>query len=593
MTQNARTYPPGTIIVQDRVTLTKDNIGTIVARWPFHWDLYSWNYGPLDYSASYPQGRAHFFDFETVLGAIGWVRLFNPFATMLWSTSSGLGTTALAAHLKTLDIFYARGIKCMWIMSVVNDIAAWAISKAYNENSSIVKNGANYYRCMTSGTSAGAGGPTGTGSGIADGSCTWDYVGTEAVNAWGDSIISGTTHEQRVKDFLVALLTSGLKSPLGYTLANHPGLSAIEMSNEMATTDAAAIARTMRIVRKTFEQYRTQPTVYLGPNLEGSNRATPVRDWISASAVSLGGISAGSPADDGTGKIGLDYFDIWSQHDYSSIDTKTAVAAAGNSVSNTQQGVRYGAALAHTLMTYWYGPSAAAGGKWHNSVSPYFPPVWMTEGDISGSEVAEASDGFMWGQLSPDARKALFLRWALPALFSTHNGAGGVGTWIYYSIPATRQDTTTTLTGANATVGSGGKARVVLDSCGSQGAANYDKIVIYGGAAGWPELGVPAGGYKSFIGELVSGTTFDLQGTSIGGTTSAPSGYVVYHTRWMYVDWDTFAWFSELVRSGLVTFGYVNHGKASPTDAVNLGIMLHVEGRRPYYTDASGVLLRW
>jgi len=37
------------------------------------------------------------------------------------------------------------------------------------------------YQLMTAGTCAGAGGPTGTGSGIADNTCIWNYVGVQAV----------------------------------------------------------------------------------------------------------------------------------------------------------------------------------------------------------------------------------------------------------------------------------------------------------------------------------------------------------------------------------------------------------------------------
>lgn len=38
-------------------------------------------------------------------------------------------------------------------------------------------NGGNTYRCTAAGTTAASGGPTGTGTGIADGTVTWDYVG--------------------------------------------------------------------------------------------------------------------------------------------------------------------------------------------------------------------------------------------------------------------------------------------------------------------------------------------------------------------------------------------------------------------------------
>lgn len=38
-------------------------------------------------------------------------------------------------------------------------------------------NGGNTYICTTAGTSAASGGPTGTGTGIADGTVVWNYVG--------------------------------------------------------------------------------------------------------------------------------------------------------------------------------------------------------------------------------------------------------------------------------------------------------------------------------------------------------------------------------------------------------------------------------
>jgi hypothetical protein len=52
----------------------------------------------------------------------------------------------------------------------------WAISTAYALNQQ-AHNGGNVYRVTTAGTSAGSGGPTGTGTGITDGTVTWNYVG--------------------------------------------------------------------------------------------------------------------------------------------------------------------------------------------------------------------------------------------------------------------------------------------------------------------------------------------------------------------------------------------------------------------------------
>lgn len=51
---------------------------------------------------------------------------------------------------------------------------AWAGSTAYALGD-FVTNGANQYKCTTAGTSAASGGPTGTGSGITDGTAAWEY----------------------------------------------------------------------------------------------------------------------------------------------------------------------------------------------------------------------------------------------------------------------------------------------------------------------------------------------------------------------------------------------------------------------------------
>lgn len=59
--------------------------------------------------------------------------------------------------------------------------AAWTISTAYSIPGRIVINGGNAYKLVTAGTSAGAGGPTGTGTGIVDGTCVWDFAGVQAV----------------------------------------------------------------------------------------------------------------------------------------------------------------------------------------------------------------------------------------------------------------------------------------------------------------------------------------------------------------------------------------------------------------------------
>jgi hypothetical protein len=55
----------------------------------------------------------------------------------------------------------------------------WALSTAYAVSQK-VQHGSNIYVCTVAGTSASSGGPTGTGTGITDGSCTWNFSASGA-----------------------------------------------------------------------------------------------------------------------------------------------------------------------------------------------------------------------------------------------------------------------------------------------------------------------------------------------------------------------------------------------------------------------------
>jgi hypothetical protein len=81
-----------------------------------------------------------------------------------------------------------------------SNAAPWVFSTAYvSSPASIVALGGRLYKCITSGTSASSGGPTGTGSNITDGTVHWKYLGNVAVflasnsgPAGGDSSTDGT-----------------------------------------------------------------------------------------------------------------------------------------------------------------------------------------------------------------------------------------------------------------------------------------------------------------------------------------------------------------------------------------------------------------
>lgn len=92
-------------------------------------------------------------------------------------------------------------------------VAAWAISTAYVQGQ-VVSNGGNLYYCITSGTSAGSGGPSGTGAApITDNTVTWFFFGIPVTTS--ASVLAPT-------------VTTNTSQPGGlstsYTLTSNPSL---------------------------------------------------------------------------------------------------------------------------------------------------------------------------------------------------------------------------------------------------------------------------------------------------------------------------------------------------------------------------------
>lgn len=65
-----------------------------------------------------------------------------------------------------------------WMCTTAGGIATanWAGSTAYGLNALVLNDSGKTYVCITPGTSASSGGPTGTGSSISDGTVTWKYL---------------------------------------------------------------------------------------------------------------------------------------------------------------------------------------------------------------------------------------------------------------------------------------------------------------------------------------------------------------------------------------------------------------------------------
>jgi hypothetical protein len=80
--------------------------------------------------------------------------------------------------------------------------SAWQATTAYTVGKHVTNDTSpvKIYICTTAGTSAGSGGPTGTGSGITDGTCVWSYVGPKSSITATDNTTKVTVEATTVAD---------------------------------------------------------------------------------------------------------------------------------------------------------------------------------------------------------------------------------------------------------------------------------------------------------------------------------------------------------------------------------------------------------
>jgi hypothetical protein len=133
--------------------------------------------------------------------------------TTSWFFENGfwLGAGADARNITTVEANapttgdYARGDIILrrnvvlgglvgWVCTTTGSIAssAWQASTAYTVGALRTNDGGKTYLCTTAGTSAGSGGPTGTGSAISDGTCVWDYKAAYVLSPFGNSVLENT-----------------------------------------------------------------------------------------------------------------------------------------------------------------------------------------------------------------------------------------------------------------------------------------------------------------------------------------------------------------------------------------------------------------
>ena len=127
-------------------------------------------------------------------------------------------------------------------MAFADTGTAWASSTAYGVGT-VVVNSENVYKCTTAGTSAGSGGPTGTGATIADGTAVWayqhglnDYSANHKMYASSGSLWVETTGNLRLVPNSGATFHTGLLDSTTFRLASGPTITSGTGSPEGAET---------------------------------------------------------------------------------------------------------------------------------------------------------------------------------------------------------------------------------------------------------------------------------------------------------------------------------------------------------------------
>lgn len=213
---------------------------------------------------------------------------------------------------------------------------AWAPSTGYLVGDRRDANG-NSYECITAGTSSGSGGPSGTGSNIADGTggtaVHWKYIGqTWVLIGTTTSTTGGATTRaafyQRTVDATMIAANHGNTAPTIVPGANSNEFAAIVPfrgpSSTASTIGASALSKN--------DNFNTSLT-FTGFNTQGANRTIAMitvgfRTNASANAVSISApnLSGITVVRNGTRDSGLS--------DFCTIDVQTAQLAAQGPTGN-------------------------------------------------------------------------------------------------------------------------------------------------------------------------------------------------------------------------------------------------------------------
>ena len=223
-----------------------------------------------------------------------------------------------------------------------------------------------------------------------------------------------------------------------------------------------------------------------------------------------------------------------------------------------------------------------------NLLHPWFgndkrPAIWNTESAISESPSATA----VWGALTKEARKQLFLRWYLGNLLLTSDGNDGFGVNLFHGtdIGVTWANGTGT-----ATIGSsGGNLQITIAGDSTPVITTTEQFYLETGANAITDgtntpLAANSNGYFDILSKT-SGTTYVLNTPYTGG---AIAGVSYRLARYYHAGAEEWKWMVNLLTSGELSLGRT----AMNADS-RYGIFFAVKGVGAWYFDSTGTMRQW
>jgi hypothetical protein len=407
-------FPPNTFFVAKDITISRDNIGMHHDGWPVTWSANAYDCTASLTTGGYPASNLSLANYTDVTANCGWARSFRPSMSNLFTPGNTTpSNNTLDGLLLMLDKFLDVNQKLLWQVAIFgvsnNNLFGNASDLVLGFSGSFTTSGGN------------ATGPVDT-TNVSIGETVYFGFASSAVNGFSGYFTltnnnpitfpySGTLSsvtgyyinrlaEVRFRDCMENLFNSPRTSPKGYTLANHPALGGIEMVNEATTTPVSFYTGPyIRILAQTLTRFRspTLPAVkVLGCNMQGYYDVTVYtgpRGWAYAHAgtsKSSNPVYVNGSSDYGNNKRVVDWTTAWSHHMYGFLNKTTEVNAKNDAIASSQlTGGNLTGFTKLLSIPYWYSPSAGITNpdpRGYN-LSPYFPPLWNTESDLSPDEV--------------------------------------------------------------------------------------------------------------------------------------------------------------------------------------------------------------